>query len=135
MVSTPSRPSPGSELLPCPFCGGKGRLYQRQNAAALAKEPEASGGLCAVASHAVRVGAASADLPATSEHMDVTAGETAPSFGVAQASGVREALELAEDVLSRAPFSTGIWPNGMHPNTGIKKIRNAISSLSSTERP
>ncbi len=28
---------------------------------------------------AVRVGEASADLPATSEHMDVTAGETAPN--------------------------------------------------------
>jgi hypothetical protein len=42
---------------------------------------------------------------------------------------VREALELAEDVLSRAPFSTGFWPNGMHPQTGIDKIRDAIRSL------
>lgn len=44
-------------------------------------------------------------------------------------ANVREALELAEDVLSRAPFSTGIWPNGMHPQTGIDKIRDAIRSL------
>lgn len=36
------------------------------------------------------------------------------------------ALRLAEDVLSRAPFSTGIWPNGMHPNAGIEKIRAAL---------
>jgi hypothetical protein len=49
-------------------------LYQSQ-----AKEPEASGGLCTDASHAVRLGEASADLPTTSEHMDVTAGETAPN--------------------------------------------------------
>jgi hypothetical protein len=40
---------------------------------------------------------------------------------------VREALEIAEDVLSRAPFSTAIWPNGMHPNTGIEKIRKALA--------
>ena len=40
---------------------------------------------------------------------------------------VREALELAEDVLSRAPFSTEIWPNGTHPNTGIEKIRAALA--------
>jgi hypothetical protein len=46
------------------------------------------------------------------------------------ASEVREALELAEDVLSRSPFSTNIWPNGMHPNTGITKIRAAIKALS-----
>lgn len=39
-----------------------------------AKEPEASGGLCAVASPVVRVGEASADLPTTSEIIDVTAG-------------------------------------------------------------
>lgn len=44
-----------------------------------AKEPEASGGLCTDAPHAVRVGESGADQTATSEHMDVTAGETAPS--------------------------------------------------------
>lgn len=43
---------------------------------------------------------------------------------------VREALELAEDVLSRAPFSNAIWPNGVHPQTGITKIRDAIAALS-----
>ena len=47
-----------------------------------------------------------------------------------QPQEVREALELAEDVLSRRPFSTEIWPNGMHPQTGITKIREAIASLS-----
>lgn len=39
---------------------------------------------------------------------------------------LREALILAEDVLSRAPFSTEIWPNGMHPQSGIDKIRKAL---------
>ena len=45
----------------------------------------------------------------------------------AENAALREALTLAEDVLSRAPFSTGIWPNGMHPHGGINKIRNALS--------
>lgn len=39
------------------------------------------------------------------------------------------ALELAEDVLSRFPFSTEIWPDGTHPNTGIERIRQALSRL------
>lgn len=38
------------------------------------------------------------------------------------------ALDLAEDVLSRSPHSTAIWPNGMHPQTGIDKIRAALSA-------
>jgi hypothetical protein len=42
-----------------------------------------------------------------------------------------EALKLAEDVLSRAPFSTAIWPNGMHPQRGIKQIRDALAAVSS----
>jgi len=46
---------------------------------------------------------------------------------------VVEALTIAEDVLSRSPYSTAIWPNGMHPQTGIEKIRAALASLSSTE--
>jgi hypothetical protein len=41
---------------------------------------------------------------------------------------LRAALTLAEDVLSRAPYSTEIWPNGMHPQTGIETIRAAITS-------
>jgi hypothetical protein len=49
----------------------------------------------------------------------------------AQVESANEALKLAEDVLSRAPFSTGIWPNGMHPQTGIDVIRAALTS---TER-
>jgi hypothetical protein len=49
-------------------------------------------------------------------------------------AGVREALELAEQVLSCAPFSTQIWPNGMHPNEGIKQIRAALASLPSSEQ-
>jgi hypothetical protein len=53
-------------------------------------------------------------------------------FGFAQTPAVLEALKLAEDVLSRSPFSTDIWPNGMHPNTGINKIRDAIKSLADT---
>jgi len=41
---------------------------------------------------------------------------------------LREALALAEDVLSRWPFSTEIWPNGLHPQEGIAKIRAALKS-------
>lgn len=37
------------------------------------------------------------------------------------------ALTLAEDVLSRFPFSAEIWPNGTHPNAGIEQIRSALS--------
>lgn len=39
---------------------------------------------------------------------------------------MKKALELAEDVLSRSPYSTAIWPNGMHPNAGISQIRAAL---------
>ena len=39
---------------------------------------------------------------------------------------IRDALALAEDVLSRSPFSTAIWPNGAHPAIGIDKIRDAM---------
>lgn len=41
------------------------------------------------------------------------------------------ALILAEDVLSRFPFSSEIWPNGTHPNTGIERIRAAIQKATS----
>lgn len=40
---------------------------------------------------------------------------------------LRKALTLAEDALSRSPFSTQIWPNGTHPNAGIELIRAALS--------
>jgi hypothetical protein len=40
------------------------------------------------------------------------------------------ALELAEDVLSRPPYSNGMWPNGMHPQTGITQIRAALAKVS-----
>jgi hypothetical protein len=44
-----------------------------------------------------------------------------------QARAVTEALEIAEDALSRAPFSTAILPNGMHPQVVIEKIRAALA--------
>ncbi|MCK1445392.1 hypothetical protein IVB43_23695 [Bradyrhizobium sp. 48] len=44
-----------------------------------------------------------------------------------QGAAVREALEIAEDVLSRTPFSTAILPNGMHPQVVIEKIRAALA--------
>lgn len=47
--------------------------------------------------------------------------------GMQTVDAMREALVLAEDVLSRAPFSTDIWPNGMHPQRGIKQIRAALA--------
>jgi len=37
------------------------------------------------------------------------------------------ALNLAEDVLARFPFTSEIWPNGTHPNSGIEQIRAAIA--------
>lgn len=46
--------------------------------------------------------------------------------GAAEIRRLREALTLAEDVLSRAPFSNSIWPNGMHPYKGIRIIRAAL---------
>lgn len=42
------------------------------------------------------------------------------------APSLLEALKLAEDVLSRFPYSTEMWPNGTHPQTGITQIRDAI---------
>lgn len=47
---------------------------------------------------------------------------------------MREALVLAEDVLSRAPFSNQIWPNGMHPSRGIEQIRTALAAPQPTAR-
>jgi hypothetical protein len=43
------------------------------------------------------------------------------------------ALQLAEDVLSRAPASTRIWPNGMHPNDGVERIRAAIAKATGAQ--
>jgi len=53
--------------------------------------------------------------------------------GHAQTPAVLEALTLAEDVLSRRPFSSGIWPNGMHPQEGIEKIRAALAMAQALE--
>jgi hypothetical protein len=36
------------------------------------------------------------------------------------------ALVLAEYVLSHRPYSSALWPNGVHPNDGITKMRDAI---------
>jgi hypothetical protein len=53
--------------------------------------------------------------------------------GHTQTPAVLEALTLAEDVLSRRPFSAGIWPNGMHPQEGIEKIRAALAMAQTLE--
>lgn len=45
------------------------------------------------------------------------------------------ALTLAEDILSRAPFSNALWPNGMHPMTGITQIRDALALVKSQKQP
>lgn len=37
------------------------------------------------------------------------------------------ALTLAEDVLSRFPYSAELWPDGTHPNAGITQIRAALA--------
>jgi hypothetical protein len=42
-----------------------------------------------------------------------------------------KALTLAEDILSRAPFSNALWPNGMHPMIGITQIRDALALVGS----
>lgn len=53
--------------------------------------------------------------------------------GEPEASKVRcellAALKLAEDVLSRFPYSTEIWPDGTHPNSGITQIRAAVAMV------
>lgn len=46
-----------------------------------------------------------------------------------------EALKLAEDVLSRAPFSTQMWPTGIHPQIGITTIRAALRKALSPSVP
>ncbi len=38
-----------------------------------------------------------------------------------------EALVYIEDLLSRRPFSSELWPSGEHPQVVIDKIRNAIT--------
>ncbi len=43
------------------------------------------------------------------------------------------AIKLAEDVLSRFPFSGEMWPGGHHPNTGIEMIRAAIAKAEGRE--
>ena len=45
----------------------------------------------------------------------------------ARIEALEAALRLAEEVLSQAPFSTDIWPNGMHPQRGITIIRAALA--------
>jgi hypothetical protein len=68
-----------------------------------AKEPEASGQKGSPTVRRVRVGEASADLPATSEFMDVTAGETAPHFQLSAGSAKAKKLaEKYERILDRA---------------------------------
>lgn len=52
--------------------------------------------------------------------------EEANATLIAAAPDLLAALELAEDALSRSPFSTQIWPNDVHPQTGISQIRAAI---------
>jgi hypothetical protein len=41
---------------------------------------------------------------------------------------LQEALTLAEDVLSRSPFSNHMWPNGIHPQIGMEQIRAALGA-------
>lgn len=38
-----------------------------------------------------------------------------------------KALTLAQDILSRRPFSDALWPNGMHPQIVITQIRDALA--------
>ncbi len=70
----------------------------------LAKEPEASGGLCEVAPHAVQVGEAGADQPATSEHMDVTGRrdvhqfEIPPGYVLLDQAALERAMTLIAEV-------------------------------------
>jgi hypothetical protein len=46
---------------------------------------------------------------------------------IAAAPDMLAALIVCEDVLSRAPLSTQLWPDGTHPNTGIALIRATIA--------
>lgn len=45
---------------------------------------------------------------------------------MAAAPELLAALRLAEDVLARFPFTSEIWPDGTHPQTGVTQIRDAI---------
>lgn len=56
---------------------------------------------------------------------------TANARLISAAPELLEALILAENVLSRFPYSTELWPNGTHPNTGIEQIRKAIEKATS----
>lgn len=48
----------------------------------------------------------------------------------------RVALELAEDVMSRSPFSTlRVWPNGMGSQEGITTIRSVLATIPPKENP
>lgn len=51
----------------------------------------------------------------------------------ASAPDLLDALVLAEDVLSRFPYSSELWPNGTHPNSGIEQIRAAIAKATGQE--
>lgn len=64
--------------------------------------------------------------------------EADAAFIVAAVNGhdaLVKALTLAEDILSRTPFSNALWPNGMHPMTGITQIRDALAAVSTPREP
>lgn len=78
------------------------------------------------ASHIASLKARIAELEANERAYEEIIGHKTYREVAGRIKELEGALRLAEDVLSRAPFSTGIWPNGMHPNAGIEKIRDAL---------
>jgi hypothetical protein len=51
---------------------------------------------------------------------------------ISAAPELLDCLKMAEDVLSRHPFSTEIWRNGLHPANGVDMIRTAIAKATGT---
>ena len=66
----------------------------------------------------------SANDPMWADHCEISKALVAKAAD--RIEELTKALTLAEDVLSRFPFSTAIWPNGMHPQIGITQIRAAL---------
>lgn len=93
-----------SDLLPIPNFGDPAGCVAITSDRSQAKATEGKAGMAgsddapvrrSTAGTGLRVGEASADLPATSEHMDVTAGETAPNSPQMEASPANEGSSLS----------------------------------------
>ncbi len=104
------------ELKPCPFCGGTGRV----------EESQAGFGDYFMAD------CSECEAILARNHNNKADAIAAWNTSTPSVEGLVEALELAEDVLSRSPFSNHMWPNGLHPQEGVSKIRAALAQYRKT---